>query len=78
MKIIERFEHTTVKLHKDIDYTEKDFEKDPWVSIFPYRINQEKLNQLAKSIGYEECIHCNKLHSVNDTHVNVVFKRKIE
>ena len=30
MKIISRYEHATVKHRRDIDYTDKDLEKDPW------------------------------------------------
>ena len=78
MKIISRIEHATVKLHKNIDYFEKDIEQDLWINIFPYTLRQEKLNQLAKSIGYEKCVRCNKFRSINDTHVNAVFVRKIE
>ena len=80
MKIISKYtiEHVVVKLQKGIDYTEKDFEQDAWVSLFPYRLKEEKLNQLAKSIGYDECVRCNKIKSVNDNGVNVVFVRKIE
>lgn len=78
MKIISRYEYATVKLRKDIDYTDRDLEKDLWVNFFPYRIKKEKLNKLAECVGYEECIHDNKIKSVNDTCVNVVFRRKIE
>jgi hypothetical protein len=71
-------EHAIYKLHKGIDYTDKDFEQDLWVQLFPFRIKEEKLNQLAKAAGYDKCVRCNKIHSVNDTCVNVVFERRIE
>lgn len=73
MHVNERYveEHARVVLEKGIDFTESDL-----IHFFDsFVIGEDKLNKIAKSIGYDSCIRCNKLQRVTQQYVNAEFVR---
>ena len=78
---IRKYHVMVVRLENGIDFKPSDCVRFPSDSkaygcVHYFEISESKLQQLAKSIGFDECSHCGKLSSINQLFVQAEFIRK--
>ena len=68
-----REEHIVVVLENGIDFKASDCM--PHMKCGTFVIKEDKLNSIAKAIGFDSCVRSNQLQNITQEYVNAEFVR---